>query len=105
MLKNKNRGQSIIEYSMLIMIIIAVLLSVGNYFKRGVQGRWKASVDELGDQYNPKTATGTIIHTIDSNANTNVWAVDLGGGSLQTFRTDSAHSKETKIGSMLIPAE
>ncbi|MFC1510576.1 hypothetical protein ACFL49_02840 [Candidatus Omnitrophota bacterium] len=106
MLIKTKRGQSIIEYSLLIMIVIAALLSVGNYFKRGVQGRWKASVDEMGDQYDPTPgkSSGTITHTIASDVNTNVWTVDLGEGRLQTLRVDTSDSTETTVGSITVQA-
>ena len=38
------RGQSLLEYSILIIIIIAVFIVMSTYVKRGVQGRWKPEV-------------------------------------------------------------
>ncbi len=50
---NRHRGQSTLEYAVLIIIIIAALLSIQVYIKRGVQGRLKSSTDEIGDQFSP----------------------------------------------------
>ena len=48
---NQKRGQSTLEYAVLIVIIIGALLTIQVYIKRGVQGRLKSSADDIGDQY------------------------------------------------------
>jgi len=48
---NQKRGQSTMEYAVLIVIIIGALLSIQVYIKRGVQGRLKSAADDIGDQY------------------------------------------------------
>ena len=48
---NQKRGQSTLEYAVLVVIIIGALLSIQFYIKRGVQGRLKSSADDIGDQY------------------------------------------------------
>jgi uncharacterized protein (UPF0333 family) len=50
---NQKKGQSTLEYAILIIIIITALLSIQTYIKRGVQGRLKSSSDDIGDQYSP----------------------------------------------------
>jgi len=47
----KKKGQSTLEYAILIIIIIAALLSIQSYIKRGVQGRLKQAADDIGDQF------------------------------------------------------
>ena len=47
------RGQSVLEYAVLLVIIVAVLLTVQNYVKRGIQGRFKSSTDDMGEQFSP----------------------------------------------------
>ena len=49
--KKRKRGQSTLEYAILIIIIIGALLSVQVYIKRSVQGRLKSAADDIGDQY------------------------------------------------------
>lgn len=56
--KSRKKGQSTLEYAILIIIIIGALLSIQVYIKRGVQGRLKGAADDIGDQF--------------SNGNTNV---------------------------------
>ena len=47
----KIKGQSTLEYAVLIIIIIGALLSIQVYIKRGVQGRLKQATDDVGDQF------------------------------------------------------
>ena len=53
--KRRKKGQSTLEYAILIIIIIGALLSIQVYIKRGIQGRWKAAVDDLGEQFKKET--------------------------------------------------
>jgi Flp pilus assembly pilin Flp len=50
---NQKRGQSTLEYAVLIIVIIAALIAIQTYIKRGVQGRLKSASDDIGDQYSP----------------------------------------------------
>ena len=50
---NQKRGQSTLEYAVLIVVIIGALLTIQTYIKRGVQGRLKQASDDIGDQYSP----------------------------------------------------
>jgi uncharacterized protein (UPF0333 family) len=45
------KGQSTLEYAILIIIIIAALITLQSYIKRGVQGRLASSTDSVGDQF------------------------------------------------------
>lgn len=96
------------EYSIIIVILIAVFLSIGHYFKRGLQGKWKAAVDDLGDQYNPRVSAGTEIETITSTQQTIVLTEEgtLENGEVGQFttRTDIINSVEAKRGSINVGA-
>lgn len=56
MLGNK-RGQSTVEYGLLIAVIVVALLAVNIYLKRGVQGRLRESSDQIGRQFDPEDYT------------------------------------------------
>jgi Flp pilus assembly pilin Flp len=47
----KHKGQTTLEYAILIVIIIGALLTLQVYIKRGVQGRFKSATDDIGEQY------------------------------------------------------
>ena len=59
---SQKRGQSTLEYAVLIVVIIGALLAVQTYIKRGVQGRLKSAADDIGDQFSPGN-TNEIRHT------------------------------------------
>ena len=95
----RNQGQSLIEYTTLIIIVLAVFLTIGNYFKRGIQGRWKSAVDDLGDQYDPRTANTFITQSLASTTNTIIQSTQLTGGKGSvTERIDQSSTTERKIG-------
>lgn len=52
---NKKKGQSLLEYTILIIFILIVFLAFQKYIVRGLSGRWKSSADALGygRQYDP----------------------------------------------------
>ena len=50
------KGQSTLEYAILIIIIIAALISLQTYIKRGLSGRLKSATDDIGEGFS--TATG-----------------------------------------------
>ena len=99
----KNSGQSLLEYSIMAIIVIAALLTMMNYTKRSLQGRWKTSLDDLGDQYDPKTANTHVIHQMNATSNTEVTMVDdtvNGTPGFFTLRTDKSSSTERRYGTI-----
>lgn len=52
------KGQSILEYSILLAVVIAVLLIMQAFVKRGYQGSLKSSSEKMGEQF---SASGTTI--------------------------------------------
>ena len=64
---NKRRGQSTLEYAVLVVIIIGALLTIQTYIKRGVQGRLKSATDDIGDQYSPGNTNSVKVTTVSSN--------------------------------------
>ena len=60
-LLRKNRGQSTLEYAILIVVVIMALIGMQAYLKRGISGRMKDSADQIGDQFNPAFASGNIV--------------------------------------------
>jgi len=85
------------------MIVIGVFIATSDYVKRGIQGRWKAAVDDLGDQYDPRTADTDITYTLVSNADMRITAFNVISGGIQTQRMDFSNALEIKQGSMVVP--
>ncbi len=65
--KRRRKGQSTLEYAVLIIIIIAALFSIQLYIKRGIQGRLKSATDDIGDQFSPGNTNYHQLKTTLSN--------------------------------------
>ena len=101
--RRDRKGQTAVEYTAILILCIGAFLTIQNYAKRGIQGRWKAHIDELGDQYDPRTADTTIRETLSSSTNTYIIATNTEEG-FWTRRTDQTSSKETRTGSTSVGA-
>ncbi len=55
-LRKTKKGQSILEYTLLLGIVVAGILIMQHFVKRGFQGGLKDSADKMGDQF---SASGT----------------------------------------------
>jgi len=75
----RKKGQSTLEYAILVIIIIGALLSIQVYIKRGVSGRLKSATDDIGDQFS--VGNTNIVKTTRTRSN-----------SVETFRQGVAGS-------------
>lgn len=57
MFTRNSRGQSTLEYVILVGFVVAALIAMGVYIKRGFQGKLKESTDQVGQQYSPGYTT------------------------------------------------
>ena len=48
----KRKGQSFLEYAMVIGVIVLIMFAIGPMMKRGIQSLIKAVADEVGTQQN-----------------------------------------------------
>ena len=63
----KRKGQSSLELAIVIIIVIAALLSIQVYIKRGVQGRLRSATDDVGDQYSAGNTNVMKVVAVTSN--------------------------------------
>lgn len=98
-LLRKMKGQSTLEYAVLIIIVIGALLSIQVYIKRGVQGRLKSAADDIGDQYSPGNTN--IRRTVIVSSNTA--ETFLFGVSTSTLNDDEVTT--TLSNSIIVNAE
>lgn len=98
-----NKGQSVLEYVLIIVVVIGVMVTIGNYFKRGLQGRWKGAIDDVGDQYDPRTSQTNMTHTLNSMTTTEIYTTQADGGFF-TNREDTTISSDRKVGTMEVGA-
>ncbi|MBF0122638.1 MAG: hypothetical protein HQL21_04410 [Candidatus Omnitrophica bacterium] len=100
MLKNirKFKGQSTLEYAILVVVVIAALLSLQTYIKRGIQGRLRKSSDDIGDQFSV-TSDASYTRTSESTSKTKETNDQ---GKVETKKTGEISSNSTdkvKLGS------
>lgn len=93
----RRRGQSTIELATMMIVVIGAFIGIQNYAKRGIQGRWKQAVDQIGDQYDPRISDTNIRHTLTVNTDTAIISTNTIGG-FWTTRRDVTNSYETKTG-------
>ena len=58
-----NKGQSTLEYFALAICIIAALLVMQHYIKRGIEGKLREHADSLGEQYDAKHINSLVVST------------------------------------------
>jgi hypothetical protein len=100
-MRSFRKGQSILEYSLLLIIIMAAFITMQIYIKRGFQGRWKSAVDELGDQYNPATSNSSYTYLMTSNSETHITTLRDTVNAVEgyyTMREDFSNMTENKQG-------
>ena len=68
--RSRSSGQTAMEYTMLIAILVSALLMMAVYIKRSFAGRLRASADSIGEPYAPKHTTSNITLTMQSDTKT-----------------------------------
>jgi Flp pilus assembly pilin Flp len=100
------KGQTILEYTVILIVILGAMIVMKDYVKRGIQGRWKSATDDLGDQYDPQSINSNINYSTQVNSQSIITVVNgsyTPPGQPQeqgqwTNRVDYSNSLETKIG-------
>jgi uncharacterized protein (UPF0333 family) len=80
MFRVKSKGQSTLEYVILLGFIVAALIAMGIYMKRGISGRLRTSTDQVGAQYSAKNTTGLYTVVTSTQQTENM----AGGGKTTT---------------------
>ncbi|MBF0386479.1 MAG: hypothetical protein HQL20_01325 [Candidatus Omnitrophica bacterium] len=92
MMKKNSKGQSTLEYAILIIIIIAALLSLNTYVKRGVQGRLRSATDDIGDQFS--TGANYYKSTVSIS---NTYSNNLAGTAMTGKRSEAGAQMTTNV--------
>lgn len=88
----RNKGQSTLEYALVIAVIVAALIAMQTYIKRGFQGKLKSASDDMGEQFSPGASTydyttqsaATSHETVASGSST----LAHGGDTVSTSSSD-----------------
>jgi uncharacterized protein (UPF0333 family) len=88
----RTKGQSTLEYVILIGFVVAALIAMGVYMKRGSEGQLRESADRVGEQYDALNTASNYIVTSHQKS-TEVTHND--GGSTTTIDPGAAWSTKT----------
>jgi len=91
----RTKGQTTLEVVMLIGFVVAALIAMGVYMKRGIQGRLRDSTDQVGEQYSAGHTTSEYVTKTEMTQTENMTA----GGAVETVIN---RNRQTKIGSETI---
>lgn len=98
------KGQSVLEFSVLIVIVVGAFIAMQFYVKRGIQGRWKTSIDDFGDQYDPRFTNSNVVYKMLGNSSTQIRTIKDTGG-YWTQRLDKSNSVSSTQGTTVVGAE
>lgn len=108
-LRKNIMGQTIVEYSLLIGIVIALLLVVTPMIKRGAQGMIKTVSDEIGYQNNAeqKEGPGLMATRVETRLDKQQRKTEFYDGTKHSAQTEytEATITDTQSQSDLGPAE
>ncbi len=97
----KRRGQSTLEYALIIAVVVSALLLMQHYVKRGVAGKLRSSSDDIGDQFDPVRHKGQFTVTSSSLVTTENNTATSGAGAQLTTYGDlggGVGRKQQKVG-------
>lgn len=83
------KGQSTVEYAIIIAVIISALLVMQFYMRRGVMGKLREGTDQIGEQFNPFEHSGNVTRTFIGTRDETTTAQ----GSLATANIDEAQGQ------------
>ena len=88
------KGQSTLEYAIIIMVVIAALLTMNAYMKRGLQGKLRDASDQIGEQFSAQTTTWDYTASSHSKTKEQAGTEDIGGeGVTKTELLDEQYQK------------
>lgn len=101
MSKAYNKGQSMLEYAILLAVVIAALVIMQMIIKRGYQGGLQDSSSKMGDQFSPSSTTTKTTRkmpiTVDGADNTQYIVEEQATTTLiDTFKEPVTFAKPTK---------
>ncbi|MCU0666751.1 MAG: hypothetical protein MUF05_06630 [Candidatus Omnitrophica bacterium] len=102
-MRDSEKAQSTLEYAVIIAVVVAALIAMQTYFKRGVQGKIREASDQIGEQFSPGQTTNeyTIISNTESSEDVSGTTEDAAAGDdvgAKTKTTTVSKQKQTRTG-------
>lgn len=82
------RGQSTLEYAVIIAVIVGALIAMQVYIKRGVQGRLRQAADDIGEQFSAGYTSTNMYTNVTVNSTERITP-----GNNSTTRTDTKQTQ------------
>ena len=80
----KRKGQSTLEYAMIIMVLAAGIIAMQVYMKRSIQGKLRESTDSIGKQYSAGSTTSKVTtEKKEASKTKETFGLDASGNSSQ----------------------
>lgn len=84
-----HKAQTTLEYAILIGVIVAALIAMQTYVKRGFQGKLRENADNMGEQFAPLNTT----YTYNTNSSSNSTETIADSGVTNTEITGQTSAK------------
>jgi uncharacterized protein (UPF0333 family) len=88
-LKTFKRGQSTLEYAIIVVVVVGALIAMQWYIKGGYQGKLRQASDDMGQQYSPTNTLSNDTTTISSTQTENWGGGKYGAGAPDTVSSNS----------------
>ena len=70
MFRKQRQGQTFIEYTLLVGVLVTVLIAMTPMMRRGIQALVKVTADQVGTQQNAEQVAGRFGHMINATTYT-----------------------------------
>ena len=84
------KGQSTAEYAVLMVVVIAALLGMAIFMKRGVMGKARESTNQIGEQFAPSNTKNNYTRSFSSTRNE---TTSVAGESGSTIKVQEVQNK------------
>jgi hypothetical protein len=99
----RRKGQSTLEYALIIAVVVGALLAMQIYMKRGMEGRMRKASDDIGKQFDANatyvqhttTKSGTTVEETSAGATTVYSGGAPTGGAQGSEETTKFSGNET----------
>ena len=93
MRRKNRRAQTMLEFATIFVIVIGAFIAMQAYIQRGIQGKFKETIDDMAKQYDP-TAMVNATHTMSYNALTSMTVHNVTNGYV-TRRQDITNTQDS----------
>ena len=86
-MQSRRKAQGTLEYALIIVAVVTALLAIQVYLKRSIQGRLRASSDQIGDHFEPTYHEHSKRERISSHSRITEHHPEGAGSAMTTIET------------------